>query len=133
MKDVAGIDEIASNPVGDVLTKTAICRGCAADNIILSKGLEPCLCPFANRLAHRVLIHIEVFGIERKVKAVFPSITKTVRPLAGITVSLVPAVVINSAPPLLLNQRDNQLQKEEMPLAVDNAILHIQHEGAVGL
>lgn len=105
MEHVSGISHVASNPVFNSLAKSASNLRFVAKPIGVAEVHKPIAGPIAHRHHHIFLIHFETTGLVEMQQS-FPRVSETVRPLAGVTVLLVPHVFFGPQPPLLPQRQD---------------------------
>ena len=128
MQHIRRIGHIAADPVGDLLAESALHARVVAALVGVAEILQSRVPPVAHRHHHRILVHRELLRLG-EVQASLPRIAKPVGPFAGMTILLVPDVLLRPKPSLLA-QLENEIEHVRVPLAVGDALFDVEDERA---
>src|SRR5712692_11445309 len=131
MQYVTGVRFIAIQPICDVLSKSTTNLRLESDHIIFAQGFQPRLSPFSHRNHHCILVHLEIWRLV-ELKTSFPSVAKSVRPFAWMTVLFVPDKFFRPQPSLF-SHSENELDYICVPLASNDFFFDVQNERATWL
>ena len=105
MQYIRRICFLAAYPIGNILPEAATYLGIKSYYIIRAKMFQSSFCPVSHLYHDCFLIHVEIFSFI-ELQAAFPCVTKTIWPLAGVAIFLMPDEFLSPKPTLLPERKD---------------------------
>src|SRR5208282_2277283 len=97
MQNIRWVSPVASNPVGDIFAEAATNLRIETHYVIFAERFQACIRPVTHWDHDRLLIHFEITCLV-ELQTSFPCVTKTIRPLAGVTILFVPDKFLRPQP-----------------------------------
>jgi hypothetical protein len=129
-QNIIRVGQITPDPIRNVFSKTRSHLGIEANDIVLPKIFQPRLRPITHRHPHLVLIHREI-ALLVELKAALPCVTKAIRPLSWMAVSLVPDEFLRPQP-AEFSQSKNKFEHIGVSLSILDLLFNVQHKSTCG-